>query len=68
MPIAARAKPSVSRLVPIVSSAIAITGSRTPHGWTVTARRFSWIIRPQSAFGGWSPTPRKLIAAINPIE
>src|SRR5205823_11080345 len=54
------------RLVPIVRSAIAITGITTPHGWTVRAMRFSLIIRPQSARGGWSPKPRKLSAAISP--
>ena len=32
MPMAARAMPSPTRLVPIVSSAIATTGSTTPHG------------------------------------
>ena len=68
MPIAARAKPSVSRLVPIVNSAMASTGSSTPHGWTVTASRFSLIIRPQSAVGGCMPRPMKLSAAITPME
>jgi len=38
---AARAIPSVIRLVPIVSSPIASTGNSTPHGWTVIDSRFS---------------------------
>jgi hypothetical protein len=68
MPIAARAIPSVTRLVPTVSRPIASTGSSTAHGCTVIDSRFSLIIRPQSAAGGCSPKPRKLIAATRPIE
>ncbi len=60
MPIAAREMPSPIRLVPIVSSAMAITGSSTGHGWIVSPFLFSLIIRPQSAAGGCSPKPRKL--------
>src|SRR5207244_9777966 len=67
-PIAARERPSPTRLVPIVSSAIAITGMTAPHGWIVRPCRFSLIIRPQSAAGGWRPKPRKLRPAIRPIE
>src|SRR5579862_2148790 len=67
-PMTARAKPSVSRLVPIVSSAMAMTGSTTPHGWKATAKRFSLIISPQSEAGGWMPSPMKFRAAIRPIE
>src|SRR5919108_733637 len=67
-PIAARATPSVTRFVPTVRTAIASTGSRTPHGMTAIDRRFSLIMSPQSAAGGCSPKPRKLIAAIRPIE
>ena len=37
MPMAARATPSPIRLVPIVSSAIAATGSTTPHGCETSA-------------------------------
>ena len=47
---------------------MASTGSSTAHGCTVIESRFSLIIRPQSAVGGCSPKPRKLIAAIRPIE
>ena len=67
-PIAARAIPSVTRLVPTVSRPMAATGSSTPHGCTLIASRFSLIISPQSAVGGCSPKPRKLIAATRPIE
>ena len=63
MPIAARARPSPTRLVPIVSSAIAITGRRTGHGCSVSPFWFSLIISPQSAAGGCSPKPRKLSPA-----
>ena len=48
--------------------AIAMIGSSTPHGWTVSDSRFSLIIRPQSDCGGCRPRPRKLIPAISPIE
>ena len=41
---------------------------RSAHGWIVRMFRFSLIIRPQSAFGGWMPKPRKLIAAISAID
>src|SRR5699024_10643105 len=51
----ARAKESASRLVPMVSSAIAMTGSSTPQGWMDRAMRFSLIISPQSAAGGCRP-------------
>src|SRR3954451_12556782 len=68
IPAAARERPSPIMLVPIVRSAIAITGMTTPHGWIVRPWRFSLIIRPQSAFGGCSPKPRKLRPAIRPIE
>src|SRR5699024_5912444 len=54
----ARAKESASRLVPMVSSAIAMTGSSTPQGWMDRAMRFSLIIRPQSAAGGCRARPR----------
>src|SRR5262245_4641616 len=63
IPIAARARPSPTRLVPIVSRAMAITGSRTGHGCSVSPFWFSLIIRPQSAAGGCSPKPRKLSPA-----
>ena len=63
IPIAARASPSPIRLVPIVSSPIAITGSSTGHGWSISPFWFSLIISPQSAAGGWSPKPRKLSPA-----
>src|SRR5947207_4546722 len=68
MPAEARESPSPIMLVPIVKSAIATTGMTTPHGWIVKACRFSLIISPQSALGGWSPKPRKLRPAISPIE
>src|SRR5581483_874641 len=68
MPAEALATPSPIRLVPIVSSAIAITGIATPHGTTVRPCRFSLIISPQSAFGCGVPNPRKLSPAIRPIE
>ena len=68
MPAAARERPSPIRLVPIVRSAIASTGSTTPHGCTVRPCRFSLIIRPQSAAGGCRPKPRKLRPAMSPIE
>ena len=42
-------------------------GTPTTAG-RVIARRFSLIIRPQSAVGGCRPKPRKLIAATRPIE
>src|SRR5918992_737627 len=65
IPIAALAKPSPTRLVPIVSRPIAVTGSTTPHGWPASSPcRFSLIMRPQSAAGGCRPKPRKLSAAI----
>ena len=60
--------PSAIRLVPTVSTAIASTGSSTPHGWTARAMRFSLIIRPQSAVGGCMPRPRKDSEASAPIE
>src|SRR5918995_3304606 len=68
IPASARDKPSVIRFVPIVRSPIAITGSSTAHGCTVIDSRFSLIMRPQSASGGWSPKPRKLMPATRPIE
>ena len=68
MPIAARAIPSVIRFVPTVSRPIASTGSSTAHACTVIESRFSLIIRPQSDVGGWRPKPRKLTAAMRPIE
>src|SRR5204862_1694414 len=68
IPADARATPSPIMLVPIVSSAIAITGMTTPHGWIVSPCRFSLIISPQSAAGGCRPKPRKLSPAISPIE
>src|SRR5699024_7795705 len=64
----ARAIASASRLVPIVSTAIAATGRMTPHGWMLSAIRFSLIMRPQSAVGGCMPSPRKDRDAIEPIE
>src|SRR6185503_9252986 len=67
-PMAARATPSVTRFVPTVSRPMASTGRNTDHGWTVIARRFSLIIRPQSAEGGCRPKPRKLTPATIPIE
>src|SRR3954447_9174346 len=67
-PMAARATPSVTRLVPTVSRPIASTGRKTDHGWIPIASRFSLIIRPQSAGGGWRPKPRKLTAATRLIE
>src|SRR6202008_1209687 len=63
MPIAARASPAPTRLVPIVRSAMAITGRMTGHGWIVSPFWFSLIISPQSAAGGCSPNPRKLSPA-----
>src|SRR3954469_1129268 len=67
-PMAARATPSVTRLVPTVSRPMASTGRKTDHGWIPMASRFSLIIRPQSAVGGWRPKPRKLTAATRLIE
>src|SRR5690606_32537324 len=57
-PAAAEARESVMRLVPTVRTAMATTGSSTPHGSTTSAMRFSLIISPQSAVGGWMPRPR----------
>src|ERR687898_222788 len=68
IPASARDRPSVIRFVPTVRSPIAITGSSTAHGCTVMDSRFSLIMRPQSASGGWSPKPRKLMPATRPIE
>src|SRR5215216_6570558 len=68
IPASARDRPSVMRFVPIVRSPMAITGSSTDQACTVMDSRFSLIIRPQSAAGGWRPKPRKLIPATRPIE
>ena len=68
MPAAVREMPSPSRPVPIVSNAIAMTGTRTPHGWTDKAIWFSWIIVPQFAPFGSGARPRNASAAIRPIE
>src|SRR4029079_13786908 len=42
MPMAARATPSPTRLVPIVSNVIATTGKTTPHGCETRASSVSW--------------------------
>ena len=55
------------RLTPIVRAAIAAAGTITGHGCTLRPIRFSPIIRPQSAAGGWSPSPTKLRAATSRI-
>ncbi len=52
------ASASVIMFVPTVRTAIASTGSSTPHGVTISAIRFSLICSPQSDVGGCTPSPR----------
>ena len=67
-PIAAWPIASVSRLVPMVSSAIMAAGTITAHGFSGRPVRFSLIIIPQLAAGGCWPNPRKASPDMMMIE
>src|SRR5262249_19694266 len=64
----ARATPSVTKFVPTANRAIQTAGTITAQGLSVKPWRFSLIISPQSAFGGWMPKPRKLTPATRAID